>query len=239
MAATEVLVPARGGRVRRYRGISLQSIGMYIFRPSRFLLNKRIAEASPYIRGKTLDIGAGGFDRYGGSFPLVTEYIRMDIKGADIVGSIYDIPFEENTFDSLVSTQVFEHLAHPQKGALEMHRVLKKGGHALVTVPQWNELHEEPHDYFRYTRYGLESLFAEAGFTIVSITRVGGYYSTLAQMKIRFLLDKYHLHERPLLGRIASKLFSAYGQYMIAKDTKDESKANQKHAIGWCAVIQK
>lgn len=212
---------------------------MFIFKPSRFLLNKRIAEAASYIRGKTLDVGAGNFNRYGDSFPLATEYLRMDTHEADIIGSIYEIPFGENTFDSIVSTQVFEHLAHPYEAARELHRVLKPGGYGIISAPQWNELHEEPDDYFRYTKYGLESIFADASFTIVKTSQVGGYYSTLAQMRIRFLLDKYELYKRHVLGRIANALFSIYGRHMIAKDAKDRSAANRKHAIGWFMVIQK
>jgi SAM-dependent methyltransferase len=138
-----------------------------------------------------------------------------------------------------VSTQVFEHLAYPQKGAAEMYRVLKPGGYALVTVPQWNELHEEPHDYFRYTNYGLETLFAEAGFKVVSMSQVGGYYSTLAQMRIRFAIDKYNLYNRPVAGRVAGKLLAWYGRHLLAKDRRDTSAANRKHAIGWCVVLQK
>lgn len=212
---------------------------MYIFKPSKFLLRREIQKVSSYIQGKTLDIGAGNYDRYSELFSNATEYLRMDTKGADIVGSIYDIPFGEETFDSLVSTQVFEHLAYPQKGAAEMYRVLKKGGYALVTVPQWNELHEEPHDYFRYTRYGIETLFAEAGFTIVTMSQLGGYYSNVAQMRIRFAVDTYNLYTRPMVGIITSKLFSWYGRYMIARDDRDMSIANRKHTIGWCVVIRK
>lgn len=195
-------------------------------------------KVSAYVRGKTLDVGAGNFDRYSASFPQTTEYLRMDTHGADITGSIYEIPFDNNTFDTVVSMQVFEHLARPHEAARELFRVLKPAGYGIITVPQWNELHEEPHDYFRYTKYGLESLFKEAGFKIVQMDHIGGFYSTLAQMRIRFLIDNYKLYERPLLGRIANKLFSLYGRHMIARDKKP-SIANSKHTIGWCVVIQK
>ncbi len=202
-------------------------------------MHKEIQKVQSYIQGKTLDIGAGNYDRYSNLFSGATEYVGMDVKDAAIVGSIYEIPFEKESFDSLVSTQVFEHLAHPQKGAAEMYRVLKKGGCALVTVPQWNELHGEPHDYFRYTRYGLESVFSEAGFTVVTISQVGGYYANLAQMRIRFAIDKCGLYQRPMLGRIASMFLSLYGQCMIARDRRDTSVANRKHTIGWCMVVKK
>lgn len=214
---------------------------MYIFQPDRYLLRKQIQKFSNYITGKVLDVGAGSFDRYQELF-TTESYTRMEIKagpGIDVVGTAYDIPFPDNSFDSVISTQVFEHLARPIDAAKELYRVLKRGGHALVTVPQANELHEEPHDYFRYTDHGLKALFGEAGFTIVEIDKRGGYWSLLAQMKIRHAIDRFTLYDRPVLGKVAGKYAAVYGRSMILRDQKDQSEASRKHAIGWCVVLKK
>jgi len=214
---------------------------MYIFQPERFLLNKQIRKFSHFIKGKVLDVGAGTGDRYSDSFDS-DEYIRMDIEdgeGIDMVGRAENIPMEDEVIDSVVCTQVFEHLQFPEKSASEIYRVLKKGGNVLITVPQMNEMHEEPHDYFRYTKFGIRDLFERQGFKEVAIDQRGGYFSTLAQIKTRFLIDKYNLYSKPILGRIMSKLFSIYGRYMIWRDSKDKSLANTKHAIGWCFVFKK
>ena len=119
---------------------------MYIFQPERFLLNKQIRKFSHFIKGKVLDVGAGTGDRYSDSFDS-DEYIRMDIEdgeGIDMVGRAENIPMEDEVIDSVVCTQVFEHLQFPEKSASEIYRVLKKGGNVLITVPQMNEMHEEP-----------------------------------------------------------------------------------------------
>jgi len=193
------------------------------------------------LNGKLLDIGAGEADRYG-KYLLVTSTIRMDLAkndNVDIVGSADAIPFPDESFDSVLCTQVFEHLKYPQRSAKEIYRILKKGGSALVTVPQTNELHEEPNDFFRYTKYGIASIFEDAGFKVVHSDQRGGYYSNLAQIRIRRMIDVMRLYDRPFIGRVVGKAIGMYGRFMVWLDIKDQGKSNRKHAIGWCFVFKK
>jgi SAM-dependent methyltransferase len=209
---------------------------MYIFKPDRYFIKKRIGELSHYITGKTLDIGAGEVDRYGRYFKT-SEYIRMEqspVNGIDVVGSAYEIPFPDNTFDSIVCTQVFEHLAYPERAVKEIRRVLKKGGCVLVTVPQVTPLHEVPYDYFRYTNYGLQALFED--FECMEMKRCGNYHAVLAQLRICFWCDTWNLYDRPFLGRVFGKLIYWYGNYMLWRD--NDSPASSLHTIGWCAVFK-
>ncbi len=214
---------------------------MYIFQPERYLLDKQIREAGKYITGRVLDVGAGEYGRYNQHFSY-KEYVRMDTNHGDkvdLVGSADNIPLPDDSFDSVVCTQVFEHLKNPEKSAKEIYRVLKNGGYLLVTVPQTNELHEEPNDFFRYTKFGLESLFGTVGFKTVSLDQRGGFFATIAQMKIRYCIDRFSLYKRPILGKMFSPLISLYGKFSIWRDKVDKSVANRKHAIGWCIVLQK
>ncbi len=214
---------------------------MYIFQPDRYLLDRQIKKVGHYISGRVLDVGAGEFDRYSRHFAS-KEYIKMDIrhkKDVDVVGSIEEIPFPDESFDSAVCTQVFEHLENPEKGAKEISRVLKKGGHLLVTVPQMNELHEEPYDFFRYTNYGVSALFERSGFLVVEISQRGGVFSNIAQIKIRYAIDRFDLYKRPAIGRLLAPFLSLYGRFGIFLDYIDTSTANKKHAIGWCVILQK
>lgn len=214
---------------------------MYIFQPDRYLLDKQIKKSGKYISGKVLDVGAGEINRYSDHFNY-TEYVRMDIRHGDkvdLVGSADNIPSSDNIFDSVVCTQVFEHLEFPEKSAKEIYRVLKPGGFVLITVPQMNELHEEPYDFFRYTKYGLQSLFMSVGFKVIEVEPRGGFFSTCAQMKIRYYIDKYSLYKKPICGTIFSFFSSICGRYAIWRDKLDTSIANRKHTIGWCIVLQK
>lgn len=214
---------------------------MYVFQPDRFLLQKQIKAVSHYVHGKVLDVGAGEVDRYGRFFSI-KDRVRMDVHpgpNVDVVGSADNIPFDNESFDSVVCTQVFEHLKYPQKSAQEIFRVLKKGGHAVITVPQMNELHEEPHDYFRYTKYGLRVLFGDAGFKIVEENQRGGYYATLAQMRIRHLIGILKLYDRPFWGRVVGKFLMLYGRSMIWLDHKHLFTDDKTQTIGWCFVLKK
>lgn len=214
---------------------------MYIFQPDRFLLKKEIHDLAHYIKGRVLDVGAGEYDRYGKMF-TAQEYVRMDVQegfGVDVIGSAEEIPFPDESFDSIICTQVFEHLPHPMKAAREIHRALKKGGVVLITVPQVNELHEEPNDFFRYTCFGLESMFKEAGFEMVEKIQRGGFFTTMVQLKIRYLIDRFYLYRRPILGRIVGKVFFCAGRGALWLDKVDSSQANKKHALGWCFVFKK
>jgi len=213
----------------------------YIFQPDRYLLAAQVRRAAPLIHGRVLDVGAGEADRYGGSFD-VESYLRMDVSHAphvDIVGSIYEIPAEVGIVNSIVCTQVFEHLSDPFRAVKEISRVLERGGTVLVTVPQTNELHEEPNDFFRYTSYGLKSLFESAGFETIFEEQRGGFFSTISQMQIRYCIDRFGLYRRPFLGRIFGVAARLSGRLAILFDSWDKSKANRKHAIGWCFVFKK
>lgn len=214
---------------------------MYIYKPSRILLQEQVKQFAKYINGRVLDVGSGTHNRYQHLFNF-DEYIKMDIiegKGVDIIGSADSIPFGNESFDSAVSTQVFEHLEFPEKAAQEIYRILKKRGYVLITVPQWNELHEEPHDYWRFTKFGARKIFERNGFETKEYTQLGGFFTTILQMKIRYLTDVLKLHKRPILGCIASQFFKILGTTAIMFDRLDKSAANKKHAIGWCFVFQK
>lgn len=216
-------------------------MAIYIFKPDRYLLRRQIKQYSHHIKGYTIDIGAGGFSRYEDLF-ICDKYIKMDIfkgENIDVVGSADKIPFNNDSFDSIISTQVLEHLKYPEKSIQEMNRVLKKGGICLLTAPQFNELHSEPHDYFRYTKYGLIELFERNNFDVVEYSQIGGYNVVVAQIKIRYLLDRFNLHRHKILGKIANYLFKIYGHFQIWLDRRDTSMANRKHTIGWVFVAKK
>jgi len=215
---------------------------MYIYQVERTLIRKQLESVARYISGDVLDVGGGEETRYKNLFSFNT-FTVLDIhegEGIDIVASADDIPLPDASKDSILSTQMLEHVKFPEKCVQEMYRVLKPSGHAVITAPQWNELHAEPIDFWRYTKYGLIELFERNGFTVVEFHQRGGFFSNAAQMTIRYFMDRLSLHERPtFLGRVMSQVFRLFGSFAIWLDRMDKNPANRKHAIGWCFVFQK
>lgn len=212
-----------------------------MFQPDRYLLKKQIKKYTHYMKGVVLDAGSGNGERYKKFFKF-EKYLTLDIKpdsGADIIGSVENIPLENNSVDSVISTQVLEHVKNPQKAVSEFYRVLKSRGHCLVTVPQLNELHEEPNDYFRFTRFGLEEIFRFAGFKIILIDQRGGFWSANMQMQIRYVIDLFRLNKISVLRWIFQPFVLINGLLAIFFDFFDISNANRKHAIGWLIIAQK
>lgn len=138
-----------------------------------------------FLKGRVLDIGCG-IKPYKEVIESVTDtYIGLDhinsIHGStdvDIMGNAIALPFCDATFDSIVSFQVLEHISEPSQFLSEAHRTLKNDCYMLLTTPFiWGE-HEQPYDYYRFTRYGLEYLTKKAGFDVIFIKPETGYWSS-------------------------------------------------------------
>ena len=141
--------------------------------------------ASKYFSGKMIDIGCGDKSKRYLIGEYVADYIGLehescqhDKSNVDIFGTAYEIPQKDESFDCVLSTAVLEHLEEPGKALHEAYRLLKPGGYALYTAPFFWHLHEEPRDFYRYTKFGLKFLFKSAGFEIVEITPLSGFWIT-------------------------------------------------------------
>jgi SAM-dependent methyltransferase len=141
--------------------------------------------ASRYFSGRMLEIGCGRKTKGLLVGEFVKEHIGLDHKdcphdqsGIDLFGTAYEMPCPDNDFDCVLSTAVLEHLEEPQRALREAARVLKPGGYAIYTAPLFWHVHEAPRDFFRYTRHGLEHLFQEAGFEVIEITALSGFFVT-------------------------------------------------------------
>lgn len=138
-----------------------------------------------YLRGRVLDIGCGLKTKRLLVNDQVTAYVGLDHEASlhdrsqvDLVGTAYRIPQPDASFDGIVCTAVLEHLEEPKSALRESLRVLKPGGHAIYTVPLYWHLHEEPRDFYRYTKHGLRYLFMESGYELVEIVPASGFWIT-------------------------------------------------------------
>lgn len=136
------------------------------------------------VSGIVLDIGCG-YKPYQTWFENVDAYFGLDIDTfdslPDLLASAMSLPFQSGYFDTVVSFQTFEHLREPWIAWCEIARVLKPGGIAIVSTHQSWRLHEEPFDFFRYTKYGLAFLAERAGLNVIAIEAHGGVWSLAGQ----------------------------------------------------------
>ena len=135
-----------------------------------------------------LDAGAGE-GQYCGHFKR-TRYVGVDLGVGDAkwdygqldaVCDLNALPFGAEVFGAALNVVTLEHLPDPQLALREISRVMRPGGELLLIAPHEWEVHQSPHDYFRYTRHGLELLLERAGFGDVRVTAVGGYFRLLAR----------------------------------------------------------
>jgi len=179
---------------------------------------------------RVLDAGAGDAP-YGGLFAHC-DYRTSDwensphagARSADVIGSLDALPLEDATFDAVMITQVLEHVRDPLAVLGELHRVVRPGGSLWLTAPLVWELHEEPYDFFRYTRYGLESLIGAAGFAEIDVRPLGGYFTTVGQL-LRNLGSATGLGAGPRFSwRVLSAVTWRLGPLIARLDRLDERR---------------
>jgi SAM-dependent methyltransferase len=185
------------------------------------LLRNGLGSTKHFFSGRVLDIGCGKKPYRAILGEVVDRWLGLDFPdtasgrpAADVFGSAMEIPFAPSSFDTVLSTQVLEHVACPERLIREAHRVLKPGGHFVLTAPQTNPLHEEPNDYFRYTCYGLKALSEDAGFQIIDVRPLGGAIATVGQMIIWHL---NWLRRIPAIGLIIGPLVNAVASWAVLK----------------------
>jgi len=159
--------------------------------------------ARKYARGKLVDLGCGGKPYE----PVFRSYVRSYL-GVDNPATFSDHTSNSSavdrwadcaatglpggTFNNVLSTQVPEHLPDPGGLIAEAYRLLVPGGTCIMTAPMLWELHAEPADFFRFTKFGLIRLFERAGFQLLEVTPLEGAFAALKQMEI------LTLHLRPI-----------------------------------------
>jgi SAM-dependent methyltransferase len=104
-----------------------------------------------------------------------------DYSRLDAVADLTALPFPNRVFDGAIHIVTIEHLREPARAMQEIARVLKPGGALLIAAPHEWEVHQAPHDYFRYTRYGLKYLLEQSGMQVTEIRPAGGYFRLLAR----------------------------------------------------------
>jgi SAM-dependent methyltransferase len=176
---------------------------------------------------RIIDVACGTKPYYPLFMDIASEYTGLDINNSeyvDIIASAEDIPSDDNYDDIAVSTQALEHIKNYQAAIDEIHRVLKVNGHCFLSTHGVMEIHGAPHDYWRFTEYGLREIFKE--FESVDIIKNGGailclfqvlntYLRKLNNIPILNVMVKIVMLMNNIIGWNLDKLFFKYDFYTI------------------------
>jgi len=185
---------------------------------ARRALLKNIMDLAPKVSGRVLDVGCGT-KPYAKLFGHIS-YVGLDIdvphnRESNKADFFYDgktFPFQDNEFDGAISSEVLEHVFEPEMFFKELNRIIKPNGLLLLTTPFMWEEHEKPHDFGRYSSFGLKAIFEKKGFEIVEQRKTLNDIRAIFQLfncQIRRALKIFHPKIRlifyiPLFGVLNS-----------------------------------
>lgn len=150
----------------------------------RRLLDGWLVEQENLVGGRVLDIGGKRENKRGDYRPPTNRasqwlYVNIDQSTSpDIVADAARVPLPDGTADTIICTEMLEHVPHPREVVAEMWRLLRHGGVIIGSVPFLYPVHADPYDFQRFTPEGLQELFR--AFPHVAIVAMGGPWGSLA-----------------------------------------------------------
>jgi len=144
-----------------------------------------IQMSAPHIKGTLYDFGCGEkpYEEYFKKY--CADYIGVDWASsqhqtkADIIADLNkELPIKSEIADTIISLSVLEHLSEPNTMLNEAYRILKKDGTLIISVPFMWHVHEAPHDYYRFTEFGLRHILEKSNFKNIQIYACTKFWTT-------------------------------------------------------------
>lgn len=173
----------------------------------------------PHIEGRVLDLGAGSAKYKEIILKKASEYRSCDAvknKNIDDICDVLNLTYPPESFDTVISTQVMEHVNNPYKMAEQIYKVLKPGGKVIITAPFLIPFHSDPNDYFRFTPSGLAEIFKQSGFSIIESGHYGGFFIVLSEM-IHFSFFNPYTHKSSRLMSFIEKIAKILNKIFTTK----------------------
>lgn len=196
-----------------------------------------------HARGDILDLGCGKVPFYEAYSPYATSCTCVDwgesAHGGTHVDHYFDlskpIPLESASFDTIISSDVIEHLPDPKLAFQEAARLLRPNGKILLNTPFLYMLHEVPHDYFRLTRFSLTRLAEEAGLKVIEVRELGGIIESCANLTAKAT------HPTPIIGAGLSRFvqWAARGISRTVIGTRVNARSEGRFPLGYFLVALK
>jgi len=135
-----------------------------------------------HVKGKLLDLGCGKVPLFMAYKDYITDNICVDWENTRHKNEYLDfecdltktLPFKDGEFNTIILSSVLEHIPQPEHLWKEISRILAIDGKIIMNVPFYYWLHEQPHDYYRYTEFALRRSVENAGLTLLKLNSIGG-----------------------------------------------------------------
>lgn len=196
-----------------------------------------------YAQGKLLDLGCGNVPLFQAYRDYVTDNICVDWHNSPHPGDHLDfacdltkpLPFKDAEFDTIILSDVLEHIPQPQLLFQEMARILSEHGHILMNVPFFYGLHEQPHDYYRFTEFALRRFVSKSSLELIILTPLGGSPEILADICAK------HIQFIPLIGKCLAAAIQSATQLLARTSLgkRISEKTSQVFPLGYFLIAEK
>jgi SAM-dependent methyltransferase len=151
---------------------------------------------STHAHGRLADLGCGDVPLYGMYKDRTSDVVCVDwsqsrhrISHIDFECDLNQpLPFDDGSFDTLILSDVLEHLCEPDMLWRQMSRVLRNNGRIICSVPFFYWLHESPHDYYRYTEFALRRFAKNNGLEVIELKPFGGSIEVMTDLLAKHLV---------------------------------------------------
>ena len=208
--------------------------------PANRLLQAYLSAIAEHARGHVADLGCGQVPLFGCYRERAEQVTCIDWEGSlhdslhvDILADLNAaLPLADGQFDTIISTSVLEHIWRHETLWDEMFRLLAPGGRLILGTPFLYWVHEEPHDYFRWTRFALARACEERGMTVLHLAPYGGGLDVAADILIKMAAA--------VSPRLASILSGVAGALLARGPLRRLSdRSRDKLPMGYLLVAEK
>jgi len=196
-----------------------------------------------YAKGELIDLGCGKVPLYNTYKDYIRNCTCVDWM-SECKHNIYldfeldlnnKLPFKDFSFDTIILSDVLEHIRKPELLWAEMSRILQLKGNLIMNVPFLYWLHEKPYDYFRYTEFALVSMAEQSGFKIIKLETIGGLPEVIADITSKVITVI------PLIGKPIAVFIHFITKFFIKTKIgkRISKKSGKQFPLGYALIAEK